>query len=64
MDRSGSKVKAGFKTLGTPGAIIGTTWQTGDIWLRREVNLPTQDYATQSFQAWLHDEDAGGLCQW
>ena len=56
-DSSWQQGKSGFGTLGTPGAIIGTTWQTGDIWLRREVNLPTQDY--DELQAWLHhDEDA------
>lgn len=56
-DSSWQQGKSGFGTVGTPGAIIGTTWQTGDIWLRREVNLPTQDY--DELQAWLHhDEDA------
>jgi hypothetical protein len=56
-DSSWKQGESGFGTAGTPGAIIGTTWQTGDIWLRREVNLPTQDY--DELQAWLHhDEDA------
>jgi hypothetical protein len=56
-DSSWKKGESGFGTEGTPGAIIGTTWQTDDIWLRREVNLPPQDYDEP--QAWLHhDEDA------
>jgi hypothetical protein len=49
--------KSGFGTSGTPGAIVGTTWQSADIWLRREVNLPAED--CDKLQAWLHhDEDA------
>jgi hypothetical protein len=48
--------ESGFGTAGTPGAIIGTTWKSDDIWLRREVNLPIGDYRNVS--AWLHhDED-------
>jgi len=58
FDDSGWKQgKSGFGTAGTPGAFIGTVWQTDDIWLRREVNLPVRDY--DELQAWLHhDEDA------
>ena len=27
-----------YTTAGTPGAVIGTTWNTADIWLRRTFN--------------------------
>lgn len=30
----------GFGTEGTPGATIGTTWNTPDVWLRKTVTLP------------------------
>ncbi|HZL36272.1 MAG TPA: glycoside hydrolase family 2 TIM barrel-domain containing protein [Tepidisphaeraceae bacterium] len=30
----------GFGTARTPGAIIGTTWNTNNIWLRRSFDLP------------------------
>ncbi|HTB83675.1 MAG TPA: DUF4965 domain-containing protein [Candidatus Sulfotelmatobacter sp.] len=56
-DSAWKQGNSGFGTAGTPGAIIGTVWQTDDIWLRREVNLPIHDY--DELQAWLHhDEDA------
>ncbi len=55
-DSAWQQGQSGFGTLGTPNAIIGTTWQTEDIWLRREVNLPEGSYDHVS--AWLHhDED-------
>jgi hypothetical protein len=63
--------RSGFGTEGTPGAIIGTTWNTGDIWLRRNLEFETNVYQVQSPksevlspksgepQLWLHhDEDA------
>ena len=49
--------RSGFGTKDTPGAIVGTLWQTGDIWLRREVDLPPENFS--NVNAWLyHDEDA------
>jgi hypothetical protein len=48
--------QSGFGTSGTPGAVIGTRWDTSDIWLRREVDLPEKRFRDP--QAWLHyDED-------
>jgi hypothetical protein len=46
----------GFGTDGTPGAFIGTVWNTSQIWMRREVEIPAAALANQ--QLWLHhDED-------
>jgi hypothetical protein len=48
---------SGFGTTGTPGAVIGTVWNTRNIWLRREVEIPAK--ASQKQELWLHhDEDA------
>ena len=56
-DASWQRGQSGFGTAGTPGAVIGTPWQTDDIWLRREVDLPPGNFHDVS--AWLHhDEDA------
>lgn len=55
-DSSWKHGESGFGTAGTPGAVIGTTWRTDDIWLRREIDLPVKKY--DDTQAWLHhDED-------
>jgi hypothetical protein len=49
--------RSGFGTSETPGAVVGTPWQTRNIWLRREVNLTAADCT--HVEAWLHhDEDA------
>ena len=54
---SWSEGRSGFGTDGTPGGVIGTVWNSGDIWMRREVNLPGNQL--KNLQAWIHhDEDA------
>lgn len=47
---------AGFGTAGTPGAEIGTEWKSGDIWLRRDIEVT--EVSGRIFAAVHHDEDA------
>ena len=48
---------AGFGTRGTPGIRVATTWNTPDIWIRREITLPPSTDPSR-VQLWLyHDED-------
>jgi hypothetical protein len=46
----------GFGTGNTPGAIVGTPWNTADVWLRREFTLGLEDVRDAQFQL-HHDED-------
>jgi hypothetical protein len=46
---------SGFGTRETPGAIVGTVWNTENIWLRREVEIPEDKL--QNLQLWLHHDD-------
>jgi hypothetical protein len=48
----------GFGTAATPGAVVGTIWNTPDIWIRRTFELPT-GFSASNPQLFLHhDEDA------
>lgn len=46
----------GFGTRGTPGIRVRTTWNTDDIWLRREVVLPDSEPKNLELYVY-HDED-------
>ena len=46
----------GFGTIGTPGIIINTVWDTSDIWLQRKFTLGSQDLSGIMLQI-FHDED-------
>ena len=50
------KRPGGFRTRGTPNAVIGTVWKTDDIWLRRQVTLPNREFSNLQLVVY-HDED-------
>jgi len=57
IDSSWIPGQGGFGTEGTPGAIVRTTWNTGNIWLRSTVEV--RDKPSASLHLRLHhDEDA------
>jgi hypothetical protein len=49
--------QAGFGTQGTPGAVVHTKWDTSDIWIRRDFDLPAG--SLKDLKLFIHhDEDA------
>ena len=48
----------GFGTKGTPGAIVGTEWDTNDIWLRSAFHLNSLPKEGNLYLRIHHDEDA------
>ena len=59
-DSDWSQGPGGFGTAGTPGAVVGTEWNSSDIWIRRTVNLTgtSQDQLNNLVLRIHHDEDA------
>jgi hypothetical protein len=57
-DRGWSEGQGGFGTKGTPGVAVRTTWDSPDIWMRREIRVPDR-VEPKRFRLWVfHDEDA------
>ena len=56
-DAAWKKGPGGFGTRGTPGAVVGTEWNTSDVWLRREITMPDGTFRKLSLRV-HHDEDA------
>jgi len=58
FDDSGWRIgKGGFGTKSTPGAVVGTTWDTSDIWIRRSFDLEGRTLNELHLSV-HHDEDA------
>ncbi len=54
-DASWKTGKSGFGTEGTPGAAVHTVWNTPDIWLRREIDIPAD--AIKDAELFLHHDE-------
>lgn len=64
--------RGGFGTRGTPGAVVGTDWKSGEIWIRREFSLNPQDdkpthlliHHDEDCEVYLNGVQAAGLSGW
>lgn len=58
-DSAWKEGEGGFGTAGTPGAVVRTTWDSNNIWIRRTVELTADDIAdADNMYAYVsHDED-------
>ncbi|MGA2498710.1 MAG: glycoside hydrolase family 2 TIM barrel-domain containing protein [Tepidisphaeraceae bacterium] len=55
-DTGWTQAKGGFGTKGTPGAVIGTVWDSSDIWMRRTFRVEQADISLAALRL-HHDED-------
>jgi hypothetical protein len=55
-DASWQTGKSGFGTTGTPNATVNTAWDTPDIWLRREIEIPAE--SVKDAELLLHHDEA------
>ena len=56
-DSAWQQGNGGFGTTQTPSALVGTIWNTPDIWLRREFTVGAEELHDAQLQL-HHDEDA------
>lgn len=56
-DSSWKKGNGGFGTAETPGARLGTVWNTSDIWLRTSISVPKNFGEAGAWIDLHHDED-------
>jgi hypothetical protein len=49
--------KSGFGTQETPGAVVGTQWNTSRIWLRKTIEMPALNPTDEFLLEVHHDED-------
>jgi len=56
LDSAWQEGKGGFGTEGTPGAVVGTVWNSSDIWLRRTFELESTKLSRPQLLI-HHDED-------
>jgi len=56
-DRAWKEGTGGFGQPGTKRAMVGTPWQTTDIWIRRTFDLPSRALTNPHLRV-FHDDDA------